>query len=273
MRFASNTRIGLTLIESVVLIAIIAILAAILSPMATRARAMTEQETCLSNIKKLTAACQVYAAEWDDYLPLQQCSWTYVDPDDPSTFVNQYWGQQIYPYVKNLETFMCPADPHSTRPVVKNPTDTCTGWTGSGSETVTNYHNYCFFRGYGISYGYNKALGYWDGAHWPMEIKQSWVKRPAQTIIIADAAPDTGVGSDEGKNECPAAPGLWNWGPCGTAPGLKWKCHGVASTHDRGANEAFADGHAKWLPFPENREGVIWDPDETTPGTCVYVEP
>ena len=99
-------RKGFTLIELLVVIAIIAILAAILFPVFARARAKAQQTTCLSNVKQLTLGCLMYASDWDDYLPMSEhYGWDH-DTDDPSTLENCGWGQQVYPYVKNLDIFI-----------------------------------------------------------------------------------------------------------------------------------------------------------------------
>ena len=257
MQFGSKEKVGLSLMELVVVIAMITALAAILLPVFAEALATAEQDTCLSNIKKLTAGCRMYIQEWDDYLPMCEHLMD-MDPSAPATYANHYWGQQIYPYVKNLQLFMCPNDPHSTYPVLDDTDDVCT------KESRPNYDYYCFFRNYGISYGYNRLLGCIhepDGDN--IRITQAQVKVPAQTIMIADAAKDTRLVAE---HECGSAPKLWDYGACQPRG---WKCTGMSSPHNRGANESFVDGHAKWMAFPQNREDVIWDPDRETPGGCI----
>ena len=65
----SARRHGFTLIELLVVIAIIAILAAILFPVFARARAKALQTKCLSNLKQIGLAFQMYAQDYNGLFP------------------------------------------------------------------------------------------------------------------------------------------------------------------------------------------------------------
>src|SRR5215831_18242522 len=62
----SEARRGFTLIELLVVIAIIAILAAILFPVFARAREAARKTSCLSNMKQLGLASQMYKQDYDE---------------------------------------------------------------------------------------------------------------------------------------------------------------------------------------------------------------
>src|SRR5574340_199745 len=62
-------RSGFTLIELLVVIAIIAILAAMLFPVFARARESARKIQCLSNIKNIAMAFQMYFSDYDRYPP------------------------------------------------------------------------------------------------------------------------------------------------------------------------------------------------------------
>ena len=60
---------GFTLVELLVVLAIITILAALLLPALAGARARAKAITCLNNIRQLGLASQVYTDEFNDRLP------------------------------------------------------------------------------------------------------------------------------------------------------------------------------------------------------------
>lgn len=67
---STKRRTGFTLIELLVVIAIIAVWAAILFPVFAKAREKARQITCLSNMKELGLASQMYLQDYDeDYAP------------------------------------------------------------------------------------------------------------------------------------------------------------------------------------------------------------
>lgn len=119
-----RSRTGFTLIELLVVIAIIAILAAILFPVFSRARAKARQAACLSNLKQLGLAVQMYSQDWDEMLPggapagmgpISEFNWTY-------SWYQAYPNNQFFqglcaalvddldPYIRNYEIWTCDHD-------------------------------------------------------------------------------------------------------------------------------------------------------------------
>lgn len=94
---------GFTLIELLVVIAIIAILAAILFPVFARARAKAQQSSCLSNVKQMGLAVQMYIQDYDETLPFAITN----TPD-----MSQFWGvmEAVAPYTKNNQIRICGND-------------------------------------------------------------------------------------------------------------------------------------------------------------------
>lgn len=107
-------RRGFTLIELLVVIAIIAILAAILFPVFARAREKARQASCLSNLKQLGTALQMYVQDYDEMTPPH----TDDEPTPPPPY-NWRWDSlplRLLPYVKNYQIYRCPSDSGWTEP-------------------------------------------------------------------------------------------------------------------------------------------------------------
>ncbi|MDR3709316.1 MAG: DUF1559 domain-containing protein [Capsulimonadaceae bacterium] len=86
-----------TLIELLIVIAIIAILAAILFPVFATAREKARQSTCISNLKQIGVAFTQYEQDYDEMTPCGS--------------VNKAgWAGYIFPYVKSNAAFLCPDD-------------------------------------------------------------------------------------------------------------------------------------------------------------------
>jgi prepilin-type N-terminal cleavage/methylation domain-containing protein len=68
-RSKSGLARAFTLIELLVVIAIIAILAAILFPVFAQAKAAAKKTSCLSNVKQMATAAQLYLGDFDDNYP------------------------------------------------------------------------------------------------------------------------------------------------------------------------------------------------------------
>ncbi len=147
---------GFTLIELLVVIAIIAILAAILFPVFARAREKARQTSCLSNVKQLMLAFQMYCQDYDERTPRYA---GYRPPDEvipPGGY--DYWFVLLQPYTKNPQIFSCPS----------------TSFSGIRSGGVSATHP--DFPD-GVNYGYNTYLGSYAIAQ---------IEHPARLGVICD---------------------------------------------------------------------------------------
>lgn len=122
---ADSHRHALTLVELLVVVAIIALLAAMLLPSLYSAKANAKQVACLSNLRQLEAAFQMYAADNGGVLiqnvPLAEDfdqygtgtnAWVYGNMKHLSDATNALLIKiaELYPYTPQTGAYHCPAD-------------------------------------------------------------------------------------------------------------------------------------------------------------------
>ena len=93
---------GFTLIEILIVVAIIGLLAALLFPAFKSARGAAHRASCASNLQQIGLAFQMYAQDARNKLP------PLLLPSD----TNCSWPIQILPYTRSVEVFKCPSSPH-----------------------------------------------------------------------------------------------------------------------------------------------------------------
>ena len=222
---------GFTLIESLTVIAIIAILTAMLLPVLASARSKGQQTVCMSNMRNIGFAIAMYASDWK-YFPMHSFSRIGVK--------NYRWMNMIMPYVKNEGVFKCPAADWD--PVFFE--------DGVRSRSDQNYGYNWQFLGNGRMAALVKApfRGY---------VEPSMIEAPAQTVAVADAwgLESHGTAHKSAYVVDPPTPGpMWSsvggdfYGP--GDPAL------LDPRHNGGVNVVFVDGHARWM-----RPEVLMTPD------------
>src|SRR5579863_2998504 len=119
---------GFSLVELLVVLAIIAALVGLLLPALTRARESGRRAVCLSNVHQLTEAWLMYAGEHNGWLcnSVGNPDWLLFDPQgatnitytpvqhDPIPLIP---GGQLWPYLRNRKAYICPGDPQEFRNV------------------------------------------------------------------------------------------------------------------------------------------------------------
>jgi prepilin-type N-terminal cleavage/methylation domain-containing protein/prepilin-type processing-associated H-X9-DG protein len=268
---------GFTLVELVVVVAIIGILAAVLFPVFARAQQRPGTSECLSNVKQIALAMLMYANDHDDNwlvkdynvpcrAPAPVACPAFCASRAPGGFAatcRARWFNMIEPYTKNFQIRRCP-DLLATKALAEANVRCEPSPDGLQSEPGALHGS--------LGYGINETT--FDFLGTPVSLAS--IKRPAELAMVADSARDT-FGYE---SMYWSAPYFWPdgtayaaWAPCRAAGSSTGICsnsrlrvafgnfHAISDEqcpppaaltrvvlydrHNKGANIAFFDGHAK----------------------------
>jgi prepilin-type N-terminal cleavage/methylation domain-containing protein/prepilin-type processing-associated H-X9-DG protein len=205
---------GFTLIEILVVIAIIALLAAILFPVFARARENAKRASCQSNLKQIALGLIQYTQDYDERFP------NWVPPEGGTPF----WYVMAAPYFKSQQIFRCPSQPRTTDAF---------GTTYYSSYAMTGMDD----GGGGPGTGNEHHMYDADGAH------MSWIYKPAITYLVVESERTVyGTTAPEDGYYLVKTGGVSFGNPITSA-----SAKSVRPEHFGGYNVAFVDGHVKWV--------------------------
>ena len=221
-------RHAFTLIELLVVIATIAILAGMLFPALSRAKASSQSAVCQNNLKQLVLGWILYADENDDRLAgsisaqlvNQRGSWVLGNTKKDRTAGNIMAGV-MFKYAPAVGTYRCPAD----------------------RSTVDREKGRLRTRSYTLN-GCMNSSQQLDGSGWASAEFKSHALKLSQ--IVRPPPSGTFVFMDE--HEDSIDDGLWNVNP--DPDGTREWYNLPTVRHNQGANIAYADGSVrshKWL--------------------------
>jgi prepilin-type N-terminal cleavage/methylation domain-containing protein/prepilin-type processing-associated H-X9-DG protein len=209
------SRRAFTLIELLVVIAIIAILAAILFPVFAQAREKARQTTCLSNLKQVGLATQMYVQDNDErlffYASTASPSRSHtgaVLPDADSVNPVRWWNA-LMPYMKSDLILVCPSD------ALPSPSRDAGG--------VERYkRSYIAIR--------------------PAEgLSLAQIEFPVETMVVTEKWGTHADGTPIADSWIEPTEGDFGYDAATDRMAL------AANRHAGGLNASFFDGHAKWL--------------------------
>jgi len=224
-------RRAFTLIELLVVIAIIAILAAMLLPALASAKARAKKIQCVSNLRQMGIAAQIYIGDNADFYPVAQ-----YDDDDTG---NAYAWDLNVTYDENFNPTVTPGILWQGSGTIK--IQQCPSFDGAADWTDNPYTGY----NYNTSY-----LGHGQGEAVEKPAKNSAVHHPAKTAVFGDGAWGNPVAANKFMRAPFPNPGDASFsGRYSGTEGFR---------HQKFCNVSFGDGHAQSLSacFSNNADGA-----------------
>ena len=166
MNKSSSCRVGFTLVELLVVVAIIALLVSILLPTLGKAKEQAKIVSCMSNLRAIGLAYTFYTMENNDWYPASAG----YGGSTPT------WDHRLWPYYENYGMLLCPSDN------LKRP------------DWVEHFRSYA----QSMCIGYRASSAYGDGlsppykgtlpwtSDYPYNFKTMDIELPTDTIAVGE---------------------------------------------------------------------------------------
>jgi prepilin-type processing-associated H-X9-DG protein/prepilin-type N-terminal cleavage/methylation domain-containing protein len=239
---AARHLMGFTLLELLVVIAVIAILASLLMPVLSAAKRRAAQATCLNNQKQLGLGMQMYLQDNSDTYPGIASRHYGYHPEDWiywRTDTNTYHSFEKSPFLTSIpglqkSLLRCPLDASDNNRVA----------TVFGDGYGIYPFSYSF-NGYGLdnggqNLGMSTVVDSSSGTAKKYPFYEDLVRNPSQKIMLAEEPGSYGVRESEGGDAAPICDGRWipsDYAKNATDP--------LTVRHGGKADVSFADGHVE----------------------------
>jgi prepilin-type N-terminal cleavage/methylation domain-containing protein len=220
-------RRAFTLIEMLVVVAIIGILAALLLPALANAKSKANSIKCLSNTKQLGLSLTMYASDHNDSFPARR--------EHPES-----WMTMLLPYYRAPEILKCPSDTFPWIPGL----DATNKLLIQRSYVINAFNDW-----FKVRLSTNDFAKYMDHV-WPLGMKESAIPQPSETIVFGEkkkGSPHVHMDICQGNNGNDVDEVNQNQHKYGG--GLK----------SGGSDFAFADGSSRFLKYGQSVSPVdLW---------------
>jgi prepilin-type N-terminal cleavage/methylation domain-containing protein/prepilin-type processing-associated H-X9-DG protein len=213
---------GFTLVELLVVMAVIAILAAMLLPVLSQARVQARSVSCVSNLRQLATASLMYAQDYDEALP-----GVFMRYDIGEGFQTTYL-QTLMPYHKSIALGQCPAAAQHGY---------C--WP-AGTDPCARYLPWDYTVNISLIFSVAPTSPY-NGTLWR---SLAQLDRAGETLLLTDHDGAWKVYMRWRHFDCEVT------GICLQGAHDRLGERHFYRRHRDGVNVAFADGHAKWVRTP-----------------------
>ena len=207
---SSKMSAGFTLVEILVVIAIVMLLAGLLFPVFSSARESSRSTSCQSNLKQIGLALELYASDHRGKYPL----WRQGEVD-----MTCGWQHYLASYVKNTDVYNCPSYP---KDYFRTECKTKQEELDEIEEPEDNpYHRYTG------GYAYNTSF-----LDFGFSLSKNSIRKPSAFVLVLDA---TRANIQMGGTEIVSL------------SKKQLKDSGVDFRHRERSNVLFGDGHVKSL--------------------------
>lgn len=107
--YCFKSKSGFTLIELLVVVAIIAILAAMLLPALAKAKEQAKRAVCITNLKQIGLAVEIYAQDYDKQFPYGLAYFAGTANEGKPTANDSYMLLINQGYIRDPGVFVCPS--------------------------------------------------------------------------------------------------------------------------------------------------------------------